>query len=154
MHGSRRRVGVASCVLLTCFVEATRFGVTGVIAINRHTDTTTVDIVVRHNGIVVAVPGSVIGVREIGLAPRAVELTVSVPVAGLSKRNLTIGGDTNNSLVAGFQIEEKPGVAARSGHGPTRSLPVISDFIPQSDSDCAIGSEGDGVIMAVRVAIA
>lgn len=56
--------------------------------------------------------------------------------------------------MAGFQIEEKPSVAARAGHVPTRSLPVISDFIPQSDSDCAIGSEGDGVIMAVCIAIA
>ena len=154
MHGSRGRISVASCVLLTFFVKTARFGVTGVIAINQNTDTTTVDIVVRHNGIVVAVPGSVVGVGEISLAPRAVELTILVPVADLSKRNLAVGGDANDSLVASFQIEEEPGVAARAGHVPTGSFPVISDFIPQSDSDCAVGSEGEGVIMAVRIAIA
>lgn len=154
MHRSRRRIGVASCVLLTGLVETARFGVTGVIAIDRHTKTTAVDIVVRHDGIVVAVPGSIVGVRKVGLAPWAIELTISVPLAGLRERNLTIGGNANDSLVASFQVEEEPGVAARAGHVPTGGLPVISDFVPQSDSDCAVGSEGDGVVMAVGVAIA
>ena len=156
MHRSRGRgnVGVAPRVFLTRLVETASLGVTGVIAIDRHTDTTTVDIVVRLDGIVVAVPSSVVGVGEIGLAPRAVELTVSVPVAGLREGDLTVGGDANHSFVAGFQIEEEPGVAACAGHVSTGSLPVISDFVPQSNSDWAVGSEGNGVIMAIRIAIA
>ena len=154
MHRPRRRIGVASCVLLTRLGETALFGITGVIAVNRHTDTTTVDIVVRLDGIIIAVPGSVVGVREIGLAPRAVELTVAVSVADLGEGNLAVGGDTNNSLVASLEIEKKPGVAARAGHIATGSLPIISNFIPQSDTDCAVGSEGDGVVMAVRIAIA
>ncbi len=154
MHRSRRRVGTASRVLLTRLVETACFGVTDVIAIDCHTYTAAVDIVVRFNGVVVAVPGSVVGVREIGLAPRAVELTVFVPLAGLRERNLTVGGDANGSLFAGCKIEEEPGIAARAGHFPTGGLPVVSDFVPQSNSDCAVGGEGDGVIMAVRVAIA
>ena len=156
MHRSRRRgnVGVAPRVFLTGLVETASLGVAGVIAIDRHTDTTTVDIIVRLHGIVIAVPSSVVGVGEIGLAPRAVELTVSVPVAGLREGYLTIGGDANYSFMASFQIEEEPGVAARAGHVSTRSLPVISNFVPHSNSDWAVGSEGDGVIMAIRIAIA
>ena len=154
MHRSRGRVGAASRILLTGLVETALFGVTDIIPIDRHTDTTTVDIVVRFDGVVVAIPGSVVGVREVSLAPRAVVLAVPVPGASLREGNLTIGGDTNDSLVAGFQIEKEPGVAARAGHVATGSLPVISDFIPQSDSDSAVGSEGDGVIVTVRIAIA
>ena len=156
MHRSRGggNIGVTPRVFLTRLVETTRFGVTGVIAIDRDTDTTAVDIIVRHDGIVIAVPSSVDSIGKIGLAPRAIELTVSIPVAGLRERNLTIGGDTNDSLVAGFQIEEEPSVAARAGHVSTGSLPVISDFVPQSNSYWTVGSEGDGVIMAIRIAIA
>ena len=154
MHRPRRRVRAASCVLLTRLVETALFGITGIIAIDRHTDTATVDIVVRFDGIIIAVPGSVVGVREIGLAPRAIELTVSISFADLGEGNLTVGGDTNDSLVASLEIEEKPGVAARAGHVAIGSLPIISNFIPQSDTDCAVGSEGDGVIMAVCIAIA
>ena len=154
MHRSCRRVGFASRVLLTGLVEAARIRVTGVIPIDRHTNTTTVDIVVRFDGIVVAIPCSVIGIREIGLAPWAVELTVSVSVAGLREGNLTVRGHANDSFVAGFQIEEEPGVAAGASHAATGSLPIVSHFIPQSDSDCAVGSKGDRVIMAVGIAIA
>ena len=156
MHRSRGcgNVGVAPRAFLTRLVETATLGVTGVIAIDRHTDTATVDIVVRLDGIVVAVPSSVVSVGEIGLAPRAVELTVFVPVARLREGNLTVRGDTNHSFVAGFQIEEEPGVAARAGHVSARSLPVISDFVPHSNSDWAVGSEGNGVIMTIRIAIA
>jgi len=154
MHRSSRRVGVASCVLLTGLVKTTPVGITDGIAIDRHTDTTTVDIVVRFDGIVVAVPGSIVGVREIGLAPRAIELTVSVPVADLREGHLTVRGNADDSLFVGRKIEEKPGVAARAGHGSTRSLPVISNFVPQSNSNWALGIEGDGVVMAVGIAIA
>ena len=130
MHRSRGWVGVASCVLLTGLVETARVGITDVIAIDRHTDTTTVDIIVRFHGIVIAAPGSVVGVREIGLAPRAIELTVFVPVAHLREGNLTVGGDADDSHVVGRKIEEKPSVTARAGHLSTRSLPVISNFVP------------------------
>ena len=154
MHRSGGGVRVASCVLLTRLVETTRVGITDVKAIDRHTDATTVDIVVRFDGIVVAVPGSVVAVREIGLAPRAVELTVSVPLADLRERNLTIRGNADDSLFIGCKIEEKPGVAACAGHGSTRSLPVITNFVPQSNSNWALGIEGDGVVVAVGIAIA
>lgn len=154
MHRSRGRVGTASCFLLASLVEAALVGITRVIAINRHTDTTTVDIVVRFDRIVVAVPGSVIGVREIGLAPRTIKLTVFVPVAHLREGDLTVRGDADDSLLVGSKIEEEPGIAACAGHAPTGSLPVISNFVPQSHSNCAIRCEGDGVIMAVGIAIA
>lgn len=154
MHGSRGRVGLASCVLLTGLEETAPVGVTDVVAINLNTDTATVDIIVRHDGIVVAVPGAVVGVGEISLAPRAVELTISVPFAGLGERKLTVGGDADDSLVASLKIEKEPGVATGAGHVSLRSLPVISDFVPNCDGDCALGMEGDGVIMAVRVAVA
>ena len=154
MHRSRGRVGLASRVLLTGLVETARFGVTGVIAIDRHTDTATVDIVIRFDGIVVTVPGAVVGVGEIGLAPRAVELTVLISVTSLREGKLTVGRDANDSLVAGFKVEEEPGVAARAGHVPAWSLPVISNFVPHSNSDWAVRSEGNGIIMALLVAIA
>lgn len=83
MHRSRGRVGIASCVLLTGLVETAPVRITDVKSIDGHTDSTAVDIVVRFDGIVVAAPGPVVGVREIGLAPRAIELTVFVPVADL-----------------------------------------------------------------------
>ena len=156
VHRSRGggNVGITPRVFLTRLVETARCGVAGVIAIDRHTNTTAIDIVVRFNGVVVAVPSSVVGIGKISLAPRAIELTIFIPVAGLRERNLTIGGNTNDSLVAGFQIEEEPSVAARASHVSTGSLPVISDFVPQSNSDWTVGSEGDGVIMAIRIAIA
>lgn len=153
MHGSGGRVGTASCLLLTGLVETARLGITGVIAIDRHTDAAAVDVVVRFDGIVVAVPGTVVGVRKIGLAPGAIELTVSVPLAGLREGYLTVRGNANDSLFVGRQIEEEPSVAARAGHRPTRSLPVVSNFVPQCDGDCAIGNKCDGEIMAVRIAI-
>ena len=154
MHRPSRRVGAASCVFLTGLVETAFFGITGLVAIDRHTDATTVDIVVRFDGIIIAIPGSVVGVGEIGLAPRAIVLTVSVPFAGLGEGNLAIGGDANDSLVASLEIEEKPGVATRAGHVATGSLPIVSNFIPQSDSDCAVGSESDGVIVTFFIAVA
>lgn len=154
MHRSRGRISIASCALLTRLVETARVGITCVKAIDRHTDTPTVNVVVRFDGIVVAAPGSVVGVREIGLAPGAIELTVFVPIADLRKGNLTIRGNTDNSLLVGCKIKEKPGVAARAGHGPTRSLPVVSNFVPQCDSDWAVGIERDGVVLAVGIAIA
>lgn len=154
MHRSRRRVSIASCALLTRFVETARAGITFVKAIDRYTDTTTIDIVVRFDGIVVAAPSSVVGVREIGLAPGTIKLTVFVPVADLRKGNLTVRGDTYDSLLVGRKIKKEPGVAACAGHGPTRSLPVVSNFVPHGDSDWAVGIEGDGVILAIGIAIA
>lgn len=130
MHGSRRRVGIASCALLTRLVETACVGITDVVAIDRYTDTTTVLITVCFDGIVVPAPGTVVGVREISLAPRAVELTVSIPVADLREGYLTICSDADDSIFVSRKIEEKPGVAARSGQRSTRSLPVISDFVP------------------------
>ena len=130
MHGSRWGVGIASCALLTRLVETACVGITDVVAIDRYTDTTSVVIIVCFDGIVVPAPGSVVGVREISLAPRAVELAVSIPVADLREGNLTIGCDADDSLLVGCKIKEKPGVAACAGQGSTRSLPIISNFVP------------------------
>ena len=154
MHRSCGRVGIASCALLTGLVETACVGITGVVSIDLDTDTTLVDIIVRFDRIVVAVPGSVVGVRKISLAPGAIELTVFVPVADLRKGKLTVGGDADDSLVVCCKIEHEPGVAACAGHAPARSLPVVSNFVPQSNGDWAVGSKGDGVIMAVGIAIA
>lgn len=154
MHGSCRRVGVASCAFLTRLIETACVGITDVVAINLYTDTTTVLITVCFDGIVVPAPGTIVGVREIGLAPGAVELTILVPVADLREGNLTVGCNADDSLVVGRKIKEKPGITARSGQTSTGGLPIISDFVPQSDSDWAVGREGDGVIMAVGIAIA
>lgn len=154
MHRSRGRIGTASCGLLAGLVEAARVGITGVKAFDRHADTTTVDIIVRFDGIVIAIPCSVVGVREIGLAPRAIELTIFVPVADLREGNLTISSDADDSLVVSRKIKEEPGVAARASQVSTGSLPIISNFVPQSNSDRAVGSEGDGVIVTVGIAIA
>lgn len=130
MHRSRGRVGIASCVLLTGLVKTAPVGITDIIAIDRHTDPTTVDVVVRFNGIVVAAPGSIVGVGEIGLTPRAIELTISIPVADLREGNLTVWSDADDSVIVGRKIEEKPGVAARASQLSTWSLPVISNFVP------------------------
>ena len=81
-------------------------------------------------------------------------MTIAVPVADLREGNLTVGGDTDDSLLVGRKIKKKPGVAARAGQAPTRSLPVVSNFVPQCDSDCAFGIERDGVVMAIGIAIA
>ena len=101
MHRTGGRVGVAPRVLLAGLVEATRAGITDVEAVDRHADAAAVDVVVRLDGIVVAAPGSVVGVGEVGLAPRAVELAVFVPVADLREGNLTVGGDADDGLVVG-----------------------------------------------------
>lgn len=130
MHRSGRGVGIASCVLLTGPVETAGVGITDVVAIDRHTDTTTVDIIVRFDGIVEAVPGCVLCVRKIGLTPRAIELTVCVPVADLREGNLAIRGDADDSLVVGRKVEGEPGIAAGASHGPSGCLPVISNFVP------------------------
>ena len=154
MHRSCGRVGVASCALLTGLVETAGIGITGFIAIDRHTDTATVDIIVGFHGIVVPARGFIVCVRKISLAPGTIELTIFVPVADLREGKLTIRGDADDSLVVSRKIEKEPGVAARAGHGPTGSLIVIANFVPQSDGDWAIGSEGDGVIVTVGIAIA
>ena len=81
-------------------------------------------------------------------------MTVSVPVADLREGNLTVSCDADDSFLVSREIEEEPGIATGASQGATDSLPIISNFVPQSDSDWAVGSEGDGVIMAVGIAIA
>ena len=130
MHGSRRRVRIASCALLTSLVETASVGITDVVAIDSYTDTTTVDEIVCFDGIIVTARCTIVAVRKIGLAPGAVELPVFIPVADLREGKLTVGCNADDSLVVGRKIKEKPGIAARSGQRSARSLPIISDFVP------------------------
>ena len=67
---------------------------------------------------------------------------------------MTIGGEREDRGLTRRKREFEEGIATGASLDTTRSLVIITNFVPQGNLDVAVGSEGDRVVMAVSAAVA
>ncbi len=150
-------VRVAARVQLGGADKAVRILATAVEASSAHSQKSSVACAVGDGGAVVARCSVIgrIGISKICLAPSAVKLTCgSTSITCLRECDLTVGGEREDRGLTRGKREFEEGIATGASLDTTRSLVIITDFVPQSNLDVAVGSEGDCIVMAVGLAIA
>ena len=150
-------VRVAARVQLASANEAVRLLATAGEASSAHCQKSRVACAVRNRGAVVARCSVIgrIGISKICLAPSAVKLTCgSTSITCLRECDLTIGGEREDRGLTRGKWEFEEGIATGASLDTTRSLVIVTNFVPQGNLDIAVGSKGDRIIIAVSAAVA
>ncbi len=150
-------VCIAARVQLGGADEAVRLLATAVEASSAHSQKTSVACAIRDGRAVVArctIIGR-IGISKICLAPSAVKLTGgSTSITCLRECDLAVWGEREDCGLTRGKREFEESIATGASLDTTRSLVIITNFVPQGNLDVAVGREGDRIVIAVGLAIA
>ena len=150
-------IRVAACVQLGGADEALRLLATAVEASSAHSQKSSVTCAVGDGGAVVARCAVIgrIAISKICLAPSAVKLTCgSTSITCLGECDLAIGGEREDRGLTRGKREFEEGIATGASLDTTRSLVIVTNFVPHGNFDVAVGSEGDRIVIAVGLTIA